>query len=135
MATQNPNPIDLVSEVNKLSDLFNDLSQVVDNFRLDFEPPLPDDQMGRLKDESQALEDRAHYFTAQAIGLTLQAIQPNLAQIKATITQAKEQLSTLNDVSKAIMIAVLALSVGTAIAAGDPATILAATQALAGNLA
>jgi hypothetical protein len=134
MAPKKARVIDPVAEANNLAVLFNDLSQAVDDFRLGFQPPLPDDQMARLKDESQALEDRAHYFTAQAIGATLQTIQPDLANIKAVAAQAKAQLATLNNVAKGIAIATSVLSLGTAIAAGDPATILAAAQALAGNL-
>jgi hypothetical protein len=126
--------IDPAAEANDLADLFNDLSQAVDEFRLDFEPPLPDGQMGRLKDESHALQDRANYFTGEAIGATLQKIQPDLSNIKTVTAQAKTQLQHLNNVAKGIQIATSALALGTAIAAGDPRTILAATQALAGNI-
>jgi len=70
-----PVPIDPAAEAGQLADLFNSLSQALDDFRLgDRIPPLPADQLARLKDEAQALEDRAHFFTAQAIGATLQSI-------------------------------------------------------------
>jgi uncharacterized phage infection (PIP) family protein YhgE len=130
-----PVPIDPAAEAGQLADLFNNLSQALDDFRLgDHVPPVPDDQLARLKDEAQALEDRAHYFTAQAIGATLQSIQSGLANIKAVTAQAKAQLGVLNDVSKAISIATSALSLGTAIAAGNPASIAAAADALAQTL-
>jgi hypothetical protein len=122
------------SDANDLATLFNEFSQAVDDFRLSFEPPLAPSQMARLKDESQALEDRAHYFTAEAIGPTLESLQSDLASVKAVTAQAKAQLSGLNDVAKGITIATSVLSLGTAIAAGDPTTILAATQALGGVL-
>jgi hypothetical protein len=128
------NAIDPVAEANNLANLFNDLSQAVDTFRLSFNPPLPQDEMSRLKDEAQALQDRAHHFTAEAIGATLQTIQPQLANIKTVTTKAKKQLQNLNNVSKAINIATSALGLGVAIAAGDPATIAAAAQALANLL-
>jgi uncharacterized protein (DUF2342 family) len=134
MSPDNGVAIDPVVEANNLASLFNDLSQTVDDFRLKFSPPLPNDQMTRLKDESQALEDRAHYFTAEAIGVTLEAIQPDLANIKDVTAQAKDQLETLNDVAKGITIATSVLSLGTAIAAGNPASILAAAQAVSGTL-
>jgi len=128
-------PIDPAAEAGQLADLFNSLSQALDDFRLgDRVPPIPDDQLARLKDEAQALEDRAHYFTAQAIGATLQSIQSDLTNIKAVTAQAKAQLVVLNDVSKAISIATSALSLGTAIAAGNPASIAAAAEALAQTL-
>ena len=128
-------PIDPAAEAGQLADLFNGLSQALDDFRLDdHNPPIPGDQLARLKDEAQALEDRAHYFTAQAIGATLQSIQPNLANIKAVTTQAKNQLGVLNDVSKVISIATSALSLATAIAAGNPGSIATAATALAQTL-
>jgi hypothetical protein len=130
-----PLPIDPAAEAGELADLFNDLSQKVDDFRLaDHAPALTPDQLARLKDEAQALEDRAHYFTAQAIGATLQSIQSDLASIKAVSAQAKTQLGKLNDVSKIISVATSALSLGTAIAAGNPASIIAATKALTQTL-
>jgi hypothetical protein len=130
-----PIPIDPATEAGELADLFNDLSQKVDDFRLaDHNPPLSSYQLARLKDEAQALEDRAHYFTAQAIGATLQSIQSDLASIKAVSAQAKAQLGKLNDVSKIISVATSALSLGTAIAAGNPASIIAASKALTQTL-
>ncbi|MGA2147408.1 MAG: hypothetical protein ABSH49_20875 [Bryobacteraceae bacterium] len=128
-------PIDQTVEAGNLADLFNSLSQALDDFRLaDHVPPIPTDQLGRLKDEAQALEDRAHYFTAQAIGATLQSIQSDLANIKTVTAQAKAQVGVLNDVSKVISIATSALSLGTAIAAGNPASVVSAATALAQTL-
>jgi hypothetical protein len=131
-----PVAIDPAAEANQMADLFNDLSQAVDDFRLsDLDPPLSTDQASRLKDEAQSMEDRAHYFTAEAIGATLQSIQPDLANIKAVTAEAKSQLNNLDDISKAISIATSALSLGTAIAAGNPMSIAAAATALAQTLA
>ena len=131
-----PNGIDLVAEAGALADLFNDLSQALDDFRLgDIDPPLTADETARLKDEAQALEDRAHYFTAQAIGATLQTIQPDLAKIKDLTAVATTQLAHLNDVGKVIGVATAVLSLGTAIAAGNPGAIFAAGDALAQTLA
>ena len=131
-----PVPIDPAVAAGQLADLFNSLSQALDDFRLeDHVPPISADQSARLKDEAQALEDRAHYFTAQAIRATLESIQSDLANIKAVTAEAKAQLEVLNDASKAISIAASALSLGTAIAAGNPASIAAAANALAQTLA
>ena len=129
------NAFDQEAQANALAVLFNDLSQAVDDFRLSYEPPLQGEQMSRLKDESQALEDRAHYFTAQAIGATLAQIAPDLDRIKNVTTDAKQQLGHLKDISRAISIATSALSLGTAIAAGNPASIAAAAAALVQTLA
>ena len=127
--------IDPAAEAGQMADLFNALSQAIDDFRLsDMVPPLTADEASRLKDEAQAMEDRAHYFTAQAIGATLQSIQPDLATIKAMAVEATNQLGVLDEVSKVISIATSALSLGTAIAAGNPMSISAAADALAQTL-
>jgi hypothetical protein len=131
-----PVPIDPAAEAGRLADLFNNLSQALDDYRLgDHIPPVPADQLARLKDKAQALEDRAHYCTAQAIGATLQSIHSDLANIKAVTEQAKAQVGVLNDVSKVISIATSALRLGTAIAAGNPVSIADAADALAQTLA
>ncbi len=131
-----PIQIDAAAEAGQLADLFNDLSQALDDFRLaDHSPPISADKLARLKDEAQGMEDRAHYFTAEAIGATLQSIQPDLAKIKAMTAQAKAQVGKLKNVSKVISIATSALSLGTAIAAGNPLSIAAAAEALLQTLA
>lgn len=129
------NPIDPVAEANNLANSFYALSQAVDNFRFATKnSPLTDIQAGQLKDESQALDNRAHYFTAQAIGATLQAIQSDLANIKTLTAQAQQQVQNLNDVDKVIKIATSVLSLGAAIAAGNVACILSNAEALAGAI-
>ncbi len=134
-STTNPNPIDPVAEANNLANSFYALSQAVDTFRFAARtPPLTDIQAGQLKDESQALDNRAHYFTAQAIGATLQTIQSDLANIKTLIAQAQQQVQNLNDVDKAVKIVTSALSLGAAIAAGNVANIGTSVQALAGAI-
>jgi hypothetical protein len=127
--------IDPAAEAGRLADLFNDLSQAVDEFRLsDLDPPLTMFQMSRLKNEAQALEDRAHFFTADAIGATLQTIQQDLANIKSVTLQAQQQFKVLTNISRAIAIATSALSLATAIAAGNPLNIAAAAKGLAETL-
>ena len=127
------NPIDPAAEANNLANSFYQLSQAVDSFRFATRnPPLSAIQAGQLKDESQALDNRAHYFTAQAIGATLQSIQANLANIKTLTAQAQQQVQNLNDVDKVLKIVTSALTLGTAIAAGNVPSILSAANALAG---
>lgn len=131
-STTNANPIDPVAEANNLANSFYTLSQAIDSFRFAARtPPLTDIQAGQLKDESQALVNQAHYFTAQAIGATLVAIQTDLANIKTLIAQVQQQVQKMNDFDKVIKIVTSALSLGTAIAAGDVANILSSAQALA----
>jgi len=131
-----PVPFNSADEANQLARLFYTLSQTVDDLRLGgtLVDATPAD-LGRLKDEAQALDNRAHYFTAEAIGATLLNIQSDLANIKAVTADAKTQLGTLNTVSKVIAIATAGLGLATAIAAGDPAAILGAANALATTVA
>jgi hypothetical protein len=124
-------PIDPATEANNLANLFYGLSQALDDFRLNPPAGTPPEQLGQLKDEAQALDDRAHYFTGQAIGATLQAIQNNLAQVKGVTADATAQVGRLNDVSKIISIATAGLALGASIASGNPVSILSNAQALA----
>jgi hypothetical protein len=126
--------IDPAAAADELAAIFRGLSQALDAFRVSPPPGTPREQLARMKDEAQALDDRAHHFTAESIGATLQSIQADLTHIKQVTTDAKAQLELLNDVSKVIQIATSAVSVGAAIAAGNPAAILAATEALAQSL-
>ena len=122
---------DPAAQANALADRFYAASAALDSFRLSFTPPLPLAEQQRLRDESNALTTRAHYFTAQAVGATLAAIQGSLAGIHATTDQAIAQLQHLRDVDKAINLATSLLTLGTALAAGDPGTVLSAAQGLA----
>jgi hypothetical protein len=130
------NLIDPVAEANQLANLFYALSQTIDDLRVGgtLTGATPQD-LARLKDEAQALDDRAHYFTAQAIGATLENLEGDLQNIKTVTAEAKSQLGVLNSVAKVISIATSALSLGTAIAAGNPGSILAAAGALAQTMA
>lgn len=127
-------PLD-AAEANALAEQFYAASTALDKFRLSFDPPLPLPQRKRLKDEADALESRAQYFTAEAIGATLASIQSDLARIDSTTNDAVQQLKHLEDVQKGIAIATSLLTLGTAIAAGNPATIIAAAQGLGELLA
>ena len=123
--------IDPADEANQLAKLFYALSQATDDLRTgDALVHASSEDLVRLKDKAQALNDVAHSFTAQAIGLTLQGIQHDLANIKAVTAEATAQLDTLNEVSKAIGIASAALGLGATIATGDPGSIAAATKTL-----
>jgi len=133
--TGGADPIDPAAEANNLAKGFYSLSQSVDGFRFaPRNPPLTVTQAARLKDESQALDNRAHYFTAQAIGATLDAIQGDLANINTLTAQAEQQVQNLNDIDEVITTVTSVLSLGTAIASGNVGNILSAAQALEGLL-
>ena len=128
-------PVDPAAEARRLADLFSDLSDAVDDLLLTAPAKTPPERLASLRAQAQALEDKSHFFTAKAIGATLQSIQQDLDHIKKVTTQAKAQLGVLNEVSKAIAIATSAVNLGTAIAEGNPAAILTATDALATTIA
>jgi hypothetical protein len=122
-------PVDLAAAAAELADVFNDLSNVLDEFRIaNLAPDTPRDK--EIKAHAQALEDQSHRFTAESIGAALQSIQADLANIKTVTRQAKDQLKSLNDFSKAVCIATAAVGLGAAIAAGKPDSILSAADAL-----
>ena len=138
MATRAVTPvlIDPASEAGELADVFSDLSQAVDQYRLaDHTPPLPIAELGRLKDEAQVLENRSHHFTAEAIGATLRSVQSDLDKIKSTTEEAAKQLGNLENFARVISIAVSASSLAGAIAAGNPGLIIGALQDLSNKLA
>jgi hypothetical protein len=131
--TTTASPIDPIAESYNLANIFYALSQAVDNFRFATRnPPLTGFQAQQLKLRSQDLDNQAHLFTAEAIGATLQAIQADLANIKTLTAQAQQQVQNLNAVDKVVKIVTSVLSLGTAIAAGNVASVLASAQALAG---
>jgi hypothetical protein len=120
------------SNADEMVTIFNNLSQALDDFRTGpkVPPETTPEQLEEIRDKAQACEDLAHNFTADSIGATLQSIQPHLNAIKAVTKEAQTQLTHLNDVSKVISIAAAAVSVGTAIAAGNPGAILTAADDL-----
>jgi hypothetical protein len=123
-------PIDAAKEAADLADLFNQLSDSLDDFRLNAPTGTPPAQLSQLKDEAQALTDRAHHFTALSMAATLQAIQNDLAKIKAATASAAAQVAVLNNVSKVISIATAGVALGAAIASGNPASIVATAEGL-----
>jgi len=128
-------PIDPAAQALELAKLFNDVSFAIDEYRLsEQDPPLSKSEKSRLKNVAQGMEDSAHYLTAEAIGATLEAIQPQLDNIKLITIQAKTQLEVLKDAEKVIVVATLALNLGTAMAAGNPLSIIAAADELAETL-
>jgi len=119
-----------------LADLFNDLSQAIDDFRLSdaVQDGADPSTLARLKDEAQALENRAHQFITQDMTSTLARIQPDLQRIVAATDRVKRQTGVLNSVTKAIDIATAGVALGAAIATGNLASIGATTQAFVSSI-
>jgi len=126
-------PFDPAAEADRLFEIFNGLSNSLDEFLISAN--LPPAESAPVQAHSRKLEDMAHHFTAVSMAATLRAIQPQLDGIKTVTAEAKEQLNHLNDVAKVIAIAQAAVNVGTAIAGANPAAILGAAEGLAHTLA
>src|ERR1017187_1626046 len=111
-------PIDPVKQAEELAQIFFNLSNAVDDFRLrNFNALSPTEQQ-RLKDQAQALDTRGQQYTADASGAILQGIQPHLQNIKQATQSAQDALAHLNNVVKAITIVDAAVLVGS-IVTGD----------------
>lgn len=112
-------PIDPVKQAEDLAQIFFNLSNAVDAFRLSNYGALsPADQI-RLKNQAQALDTRGQQYTADALGAILQGIQPHLANIKKATQDAQNALAHLNDVAKGLAIVDSAVALVGSIVAGD----------------
>ena len=87
-----------------------------------------------MKDEAQALENRAHQFVAQDMADTLARIQPDLQKLVNATAKVKQQTGLLNGVSKAIGVATAGVALGAAIATGNIAAIASTAQAFADSV-
>jgi ABC-type transporter Mla subunit MlaD len=112
-------PISPVKQAEELAQIFFNLSDAVDDFRLDNYNALPPDKQQQLKDQVQALAMRGQQYTGDALAAILQAIQPHLQDIKQATQGAKEALAHLNDVEKGIAIVDAAVALARSIADGD----------------
>ncbi len=125
-----PDPVQPAITAELLAKLFYGLSQSVDDYRIGHWETLSEGERGRLKDEAQSLDTRAHYFTAEALGDALQAIASDLQQIDRTTADAKAALAVLKKGVNAVRIATAATALAAAIATGDPATVAGAVAGL-----
>ena len=112
-------PIDPAKQAEELAQIFFNLSNAVDDFRLRNFNALSSSQQQQLKDQAQALDTRGQQSTADALGAILQGIQPHLQNIKQATQDAQNALAHLNDVAKAITIVDSAVALVGSIAAGD----------------
>jgi hypothetical protein len=112
-------PIDPVKQAEELAQIFFNLSNAVDDFRLGNFNALSPTEQQRLKDQAQALDTRGQQYTADALGAILQGIQPHLQNIKQATQSAQDALAHLNNVVKAITIVDAAVALVGSIVTGD----------------
>jgi len=115
-------------QARALADEFLKASEAVSDYRFQSGESLSNDDVLALKSLQYKLANQSDDFTGVAIKLTLQDLQQTVAQIVKITGQAREAIATLNDVRRAVSIAANLVALGEAIAAGNPAGILAAVQ-------
>jgi hypothetical protein len=122
--------IDPEREAEQMAQIFFSLSQAVDRFRLTHWAELSEQKRADLKEQAQALDVRAHGFTAQAIGAFLSRIQPQLRAIRQAGEDAKHALDRLQAVAKGIAIVDAAVAVAADIASGNVESIGTSVEGL-----
>jgi predicted metal-dependent hydrolase len=115
-------------QARALANEFLKASEAISDYRFQSAESLSNDDVLALKSLELKLANQSDDFTAVAIKLTLQDLEQTVAQIVKITAQAREAIATLNDVRRAISIAANLVALGEAIAAGNPAGILAAVQ-------
>ncbi len=131
-----PLPVDsgAANQAGNLAQTFYRMSQAIDDYRISNWGHLSTADRGRLKDEAQALDTRAHYLTADALGNLLDPVQGSLKDIESVTTNADHALRVLNEVGQVISIATASVALAADIATGDPAAIGSGVKTLASTI-
>jgi hypothetical protein len=108
-----------VKQAEELAQIFFNLSNAVDDFRVRNFDVLPPAKQQQLKEQAQALATYGQQYTADALGAILLGIQPHLKDIKQATKDAQDALAHLDDVVKAIRVADAVVALVGSIAAGD----------------
>jgi len=126
-----PSRHELPNDADDLADLYNELSEAVDDFRLDekIRKGTPRGQLASLKFLSQKLDDQAKLLRTDEIREKLSLIQAEIVRIRTAAADAKVQFGLLNDAGAAIAIADAGLGAATAITAGKAEIVTRAVDA------
>ncbi len=117
-------------EAAELAELFQELSEAVDEFRLDeqIRHLTGRDQLVKLKFLGQKLDEQVGAFQTEETVELLAVTQPDLGRIKLLAVEAKVRIALLEDADRVIAIAVAGLSAGAAIVSGDAVLIESSTH-------
>jgi hypothetical protein len=122
-------PNDTADQARQLAQLFLQLSMGVDQYRA-AHPELDPDQRRQLADIAERLDDFSEQFSAQESAALLAGIQGNLANIVKATKDAQQAVKTIAKIERVIAITAAAVTLGAAIASGNPSTIASAASGL-----
>lgn len=108
-----------MNDAERMAQVCFDLSNSIDDYRLDHFLDLTPEERATLKAAAQALDTRGHEFTAEALGDFLQALQPHLVTIQQATGDARDALRTLTRVATALSVIDAAVALVGAIARHD----------------
>lgn len=111
-----------------LADSFFEISKAVGDYRFAHFDDSTLDQRKALHSLQQQLSNQSNHFTAEAVEITLDDLRPTLDRIHQITGQVNKAIRTLDDIRAVITIATNVVSLGAAIASGDPAAIASAIQ-------
>lgn len=115
-------------QARALADGFFEISKAVGDYRFAHFDDLEPDQLNALHSLQQQLSNQSNHFTAVAIEITLDDLQPALDRIGHITVEVNKAVKTLNDIRRVITIATNMVTLGAAIASGNPTTIASAIQ-------
>jgi hypothetical protein len=115
-------------QARTLADGFFEISKAVGDYRFAHFDDLEPDQLNVLHSLQQQLSNQSNHFTALAIEITLDDLQAALDRIGHITGEVSKTVTTLNDVRRVIAIATNMVTLGAAVASGNPATIASAIQ-------
>ena len=109
-----------------LAKLFKQAATSLGQYQLDHWDGLSADNRGALTEEEYTLLDYSQSLVTYAVGAILDDAQISLDQIKKATQEANNAIETAQDIKKALGIASALVTLGAAIAAGNPSGIASA---------
>lgn len=102
-----------------LAQLFSQLSDDIDTFRIAQQTNISPDQVATLDNIASSLADLSAQFIGQNVANTLANVPVDADGIVAAVKAAQRAMKVINDAGKVISIATAAVTLGTAIVSGN----------------
>jgi hypothetical protein len=120
-----------MGSAHDLANLYADLSNSVDSFRLSQQPTLSPDEFAAIGNTASNLLHISNQFLSAAISATLANVQVDVDNIIAITQAAQNALKTIQNVQKVVSIATAAVTLGLAIVSGNVGSIASGVGGLA----